>query len=63
MSLCSDPGPEDEKGTWGKIETGLCLEGEESLSGERDLGLGKEAGVMGREMEPGLGLDGGVSLG
>lgn len=61
LSLRSDSGLEDEKGTWGKIETG-CLEGEVDLSGEKDPSLGKEAGMTGWVMETGLGEDGGIGL-
>ncbi|XP_073325166.1 rho guanine nucleotide exchange factor 3 [Pagrus major] len=56
LSLRCDSGIEDEKGTWGEIETGLCLEGEEGLSGEKEAGETEtEQGVDG---EMGLGLDG-----
>nr|CBN80653.1 Rho guanine nucleotide exchange factor 3 [Dicentrarchus labrax] len=62
LSLRSDSGIEVEKGMWGEVETGLRLEGEVGLSAEKDLSLGEEAGVTGREVETGLGVDGGMSL-
>lgn len=55
LSLRCDSGIEDEKGTWGEMETGLCLEGEEGLSGEKEAGgMETEQGVDG---EVGLELD------
>ncbi|XP_041813438.1 rho guanine nucleotide exchange factor 3 isoform X2 [Chelmon rostratus] len=62
LSLCCDSGLEDEKGMWGEMQTGLRLEGEAGLSGEKQLSLGKEAVVPGGEMETGLGVDGGMGL-
>lgn len=50
VSLQSDSGIEDEKGMWGGVETGLNMEGKESLSGGKFLSLGKGA------------LDGGAGL-
>lgn len=47
---------------WGEMETGLCLEAEVGLSGEKHLSLGKDAEVPGRDMETGLGVDGGMGL-
>ncbi|XP_023279998.1 rho guanine nucleotide exchange factor 3 isoform X2 [Seriola lalandi dorsalis] len=69
LSSRSDSGIEDEKGMWGEMETGLCLEGQEGLSGGQDLSSGKEAEVgltqetmPGREMETGLAVDGGTGF-
>ncbi|XP_070696531.1 rho guanine nucleotide exchange factor 3 [Pempheris klunzingeri] len=70
LSLRCDSGLEDEKEAWGKMDTGLGLEGEGGLSVEEDVNLGEEARVgltretlTGREMETGLGVDGETGLG
>lgn len=62
LSLRGDSGLEDEKGeTRGEMETGLGSKGE---AGDKDPGLGKDAGVSltGGEMETGLGVDGETGL-
>lgn len=65
LSSCRDSGLEDEKGMWGEMETGLCLEGAVGLSGEKDLGLGKELaedGGMGLDLDGETGMDGEARL-
>ncbi|XP_041639373.1 rho guanine nucleotide exchange factor 3 isoform X2 [Cheilinus undulatus] len=63
LRLCGDSELEDEKGSWGEIEPGLGLEGEEGVSGEKDLisGEGEEPETA-REMEAVLAVDGDLEL-
>lgn len=63
LRLCGDSELEDEKGSWGEIEPGLGLEGEEGVNGEKDLtsGEGEEPETAG-EMEAVLAVDGDLEL-
>lgn len=64
QSLCHDSGLEDEKGVWGEMETGLCLEGAVGLTSEADDGFCKEMvedGGTGSEVDGEQGIYGKVT--